>query len=255
MTHRLFVYHEPTLLSGIPPATAPADYADWARQTTDNAGATALALSQKIYPNVLGGKGAPSHTFSLPTTLLDQYVETHTDVWVETAEHHAGIYASANPTGLVHPSVVPPDLTGDLSREKKLSGDIGGVIGEGLFVAALERAYGLSPNDYVHLKPRYRKRFPDFAVIHPGATLGPLLTGATGAYGPPDLIPAEVKTVSRVKRAGGMKGQIAKALVQLLSFWELVRSAASIGPSMLFLAVLNPDPPVQSYDLVVIHGK
>ena len=253
MRHRLFVQSEPTLLSGITKSTQ-TKYKDWVSETEANVDAAALSLSQALYTRLFGANTNPDASLVLPTALLDQYVETHTDVWVETAEHHAGRYASATPGVLTHPSAVPLDLASDLSRDKKLSGDIGGVIGEGLFAAMLEQQYHRTPDHYIHLKPRYRKRFPDFAVIDPGPILGPLLAG-TGTHGPADLVPAEVKTASRVEQPGGMKLQIKKALVQLLSFWQLVREKAPIGPSILFLAVLNPNPPVQSYDLVLIHGR
>lgn len=242
------------MLSGLPPASVAISNQKWTAETLKNAKGYALSLSRTVYDATLGGQGTPLATVSLAPADLDFYVSTHTDVWVETAEHHASLYASSGVPQLVHPNAVPPSLIGDLSSKKKLSGDVGGVIAEGLLVAALRHAFACSDEDYVHLSSRHRKRFPDFAIVHPGPVLGAHLYGAA-VHGPPDLVPAEVKMAARVDRRGGIGGQIAKGLVQLVSFWQLVRAATPPGPSILFLAVRNPKPPVRSYDLALIHGQ
>ena len=262
MTHRVFLHQDPTFLTrhfqaaqskldpqkGANPA--------WAKAMLAHVEADAKALARQVLSWHESPQSTPT-TVSVSDVELDQYVGLHLDRWIETAAHHASLYAGVgyapHPT-VQTPRYVPLALAQSLSEAKSLSGDISGAVGEGLFVSLIRKAYGHGPDDFVHLRPTSVKRFPDFAVIRPTASFWSLIHGGALAPAPWAMyVPIETKTISKAERPSQLSGSIRDALVQLLSFWMSVGWHTQAGPSGLFLAIRNRRR--QSYDLVLVHGQ
>lgn len=253
MYHELYVYHDPRLvrrlLLNVP--TAPGHRA---AMITKRAHQTARYWANRVYNDTVGTRCAPFHRFALPQAALDVYVGMYVDRWVVTAGRHSGLYArtpeiarpAVNP-----PTLPPPTLARYLSDRKGLSGDISGAIGEALFVATLRDVFHLADGDFAHLRPKDLKQFPDFTIITPSAAFQTALLNPHYP-GTPILLPAEVKTVSKVEKPSDITPRIKDALVQLVSYWDIIGGGAVGGVSVVFVALLNLDQ--ASYDLAMIYG-
>lgn len=263
MNHRLYLFQESTLFSAHfrPGMNATAGWARNAERAVDHA---SRVLAEVIFDDVFGGNRPEDASFALSSKRLDYYVDLYLDRWIETTALHASLYArtgrQAQPT-IQSTAYVPPGMPGTISELKGLSGDISGAVGEGLFVATMREYFKLGQSDFVHIKPKQRKRFPDFAILNPSTRLWAAMQQATGNSGtsssvntpPSGFIPAEVKTVSTVDSATDIKSKLRYAIVQVLSFWLSIRGATSIGPSILFVAMRNTN--LGTYDLALIHGQ
>lgn len=256
MDYSLFILKSPTKLNSIPPATADynQDYKEWSAQTIDNIKPTTKRVREKIYEAVTerntGASEYDIHEVSIPECVLNDYVEHFADVLLENPGRHAKLYASDNWDPIDSPNSVPSAIENRLSEEKSLSGDMGGVIGEGLFVSVLTRHFQIEKKFLAHLAPGNERRFPDFGVISLSSDLQQCIDAPSSgqlSY----VLPVEVKSKATFTQPSHLTSQLNNAFAQLLSFWQQM---GAIGgkkhPGMIFCALRNPEN--QSYDLVIV---
>lgn len=259
MKYSLFILKRSINLNNIPPAEADynQNYKQWSDQTIDNIKPATVIVREDIYKAVTErDKNASEydiHDVRIPEFVLNDYVERFADVLLETPGRHAKLYASDNWDPIDTPSSVPSAIENRLSEEKSLSGDMGGVIGEGLFVSMLIQHFQMEENDFAHLDPGNERRFPDFGLIRLSQDLKQCIEAPSSgqlSY----VFPVEVKSKASFTQPSNLTGQLNSAFAQLISFWEQMGSmGGGQHPGMIFYALRNPD--AQTYDLVIIPIK
>jgi len=192
-------------------------------------------------------KGCASESLSFKEKLVNDMAAMHADTWIEGVALHTMEYSTKTKSDRPDHHVL--DEAGNRNvRNKRISGDVSGVIGETLFSVVLREHYEMDEySDYCHLIKPNRMRYPDFGIIKPSSLfIEEMKNRSVFTHYSNITIPCEVKTFSSFEYKP--LDRIRDAADQLVSFWYSKKLTEGVG--VICIPILNTDN--GSYDLFFV---
>lgn len=216
---------------------------DGKKRRTGELAKVAICIRDRV-KNLIEGD-SPDETLPYSERLINDMAEMHADTWIEGVGLHTVEYSTTTKRPTHH------TITTSGSKavaNKRISGDVSGVIGETLFSVVLREYYKMSEySDYSHLARPNNLKYPDFGIVDPSDKFkGEMLHRGVFDHYSGFTIPCEVKTFSDFTYKP--LDRIRHATDQLVSFWYNKGLVKAVG--MICIPILNTSS--GSYDLYLV---
>lgn len=216
---------------------------DGKKRRTEELAKVAVCIRDRVKKLIEEDK--PDESLMYSQRLINDMAEMHADTWIEGVGLHTVEYSTTTKRPTHH------TITTSGSKavtNKRISGDVSGVIGETLFSVVLREHYKMNEySDYSHLTKPNTLRYPDFGIVDPSDEFKDEMScqGVFVHYSG-FTIPCEVKTFSHF--AYKPLDRIRDAADQLVSFWYNKSLVKGVG--MICIPILNRSN--GSYDLYLV---